>query len=58
MQSTILFTPVGGTYNGQGYGARAEVFGVDGVYLGLAAISYSGGSVPVHAGTYTATATF
>ena len=56
--TTIVFTPANATYNGQDHTTMAEVFGVDGVYLGLASVVYSSGSNPRDAGTYTATAIY
>jgi len=55
---TVTVAPVSVTYDGKAHGTTGEVFGVDGVDLGPAIISYSGGSPPVNAGSFMATATF
>jgi hypothetical protein len=55
---TVVVTPLTVTFDGQVHGTTAEVFGVDGIDLGPATVTYSGGSTPLHAGTYTATGTF
>jgi hypothetical protein len=55
---TVKALPVTVTYDGLPHGTSGEVFGVGGVDLGPAAMSYSGDGAPVDAGTYTATASF
>jgi hypothetical protein len=55
---TISVVPVSVTYDGQPHGTTAEVFGVGNVDLGKATVSFAGGVVPIHAGTYSVTAAF
>src|SRR5205807_1392140 len=55
---TFVVNSVSATYDGQAHGTTGEVFGLNGADLGPATITYSGGTTPVHAGTYTATASF
>src|SRR5439155_22618571 len=55
---TVVVNPVSVTYDGQAHGTTAEAFGVGGIDLGPAVVSYSGGSAPVSAGSYTATGFF
>jgi ELWxxDGT repeat protein len=56
---TIVIQPVSPTiYDGQAHSTTGEVFGVGGIDLGPATITYSSGTVPVDVGTYTATASF
>ena len=58
LPTLIKVVPVSAVFDGTAHGTTGEVFGVDGVDLGPATITYSSGSAPVNAGDYTATATF
>jgi hypothetical protein len=55
---TVVVQPVNVAFDGQAHGSTAEAFGVSGEDLGPVDVSYSSGSAPVHAGAYTASATF
>ena len=56
----FVVSPVSVTYDGQAHAVTAGVFGLEGEPFGAATVTYStsDGSVPVHAGTYTATVSF
>jgi hypothetical protein len=54
----VMVAGVSATYDGAAHPTTGTVTGVGGVSLGAASISYSGGSAPVNAGTYTATGSF
>jgi uncharacterized repeat protein (TIGR01451 family) len=55
---TIVVQPVNVTYDGQAHTTTAEVFGVGGVDLGPAVLTYSSGLAPVNAGSYVVTASY
>ena len=57
---SIVMFPVRANYDGTTHAATAEVYAFDGTDLGAATLTYNtpDGSVPVDAGTYTATATY
>ncbi len=57
---TVVVQPANATFDGNAHGTTAEAFGVNGVDLGPAVVTYSttDGSVPVHAERYTATGSF
>jgi hypothetical protein len=56
--ATIDVQPATANYDGLAHGTSGTIYGLGGVVIGSATMSYSGGSTPVHAGSYTATATF
>ena len=55
---TVVVVPLSVGYDGNQHGTAAEAFGVNGEDLGAAQVTYSGGSVPTHAGSFTATGSF
>jgi uncharacterized membrane protein len=55
---SLNLLPINTTFNGQSHPVAAEVYAFDGTNLGPATITYSSGTAPIHAGEYTATATF
>ena len=56
--ATIAIASAEFTYNGQQQGTTGEVYGVGGVDLGRATITYSGGNPPLDVGGYTVTGNF
>ena len=57
MLDSVVARNASTTYDGAAHGTTAEVYAQNGTDLGPATLSYSSGSVPVNAGTYTAWAT-
>ena len=55
---TVIVAPVSAGFDGFQHGTTAEAFGVNGEDLGPAQVTYSSGTVPTHAGTFTATGSF
>jgi hypothetical protein len=62
---TFAMQPVIADFNGQQHPVTAQVYAFDGSSLGLATVTYTGGSAvvpagsaPIHGGTYTATASY
>lgn len=57
---TVAVVSLSVTYDTSAHGTTASASGVNGAALGSAAVSYgtTGGSTPVHAGTYAATGTY
>ncbi|MEI7922758.1 MAG: Ig-like domain repeat protein [Planctomycetota bacterium] len=55
---TIVVQPATATYDGTAHGTSGTVYGLGGALIGSATMSYTGGTTPVHAGSYTATAGF
>lgn len=56
--AVVAVAPVSATYDGTAHGTTGVVTGVGGVVIGNPTISYSSGSAPVNAGSYTATGSF
>ncbi len=54
----VAVVPVSVTYDGQQHGTTAEVYGLGGVDLGPAQVSYDSGFAPADAGSYIATGSF
>ena len=57
-RATVHIESAVAIYNGLPRGTNAEVFGVDGIDLGPASVTYDTASTPIHAGSYTATGSF